>query len=352
MKLHYYKADPNFGDQLNAWLWERLLPGRWTDDGPLFSAIGTLLGRSLPRSDHTIVFSSGVGYGALPDMKPSHMDVVCVRGPFTARVLGLPPEAAVTDGAALLATLEECRPVPSSRRHGVVFIPHHLAEDIGHYQDVCDRVGIEYLSPRIDSREVIDRLRFAKLVLADSMHAAIVADTLRVPWIPTASSDQINTFKWLDWASSMEIPYDPSPLGPSSVAGAVRNAALPWIGEKYQLNGRDTMDVLRHFRRQNSLYRSPGKRWAQRKIGHALKRVLNMVSRPRFSSWRAQIDQRLISGAALRLAAAARRTPFLSAEKVFYARVSELSRRLETVSKGRTLYANPLAAQGSEGKYE
>lgn len=36
------------------------------------------------------------------------------------------------------------------------------------------------------------------MVLADAMHAAIIADAMRVPWLPLITSPQINTFKWLD----------------------------------------------------------------------------------------------------------------------------------------------------------
>ena len=47
MKLYYYRATQgNFGDDLNSWLWEELVPGRWSDedDGELFCGIGTIIG--------------------------------------------------------------------------------------------------------------------------------------------------------------------------------------------------------------------------------------------------------------------------------------------------------------------
>jgi len=45
------------------------------------------------------------------------------------------------------------------------------------------------------------------------MHAAIIADTLRVRWIPVVCSKNINTFKWLDWLSMFDIDYTPIYLG-------------------------------------------------------------------------------------------------------------------------------------------
>jgi succinoglycan biosynthesis protein ExoV len=37
------------------------------------------------------------------------------------------------------------------------------------------------------------------------MHAAIIADAFRVPWIPLALSPDFSYFKWNDWAKSLEV---------------------------------------------------------------------------------------------------------------------------------------------------
>ena len=45
MKLHYYKAPQgNFGDGLNEWIWDRLIPGwrNWDEDATLLG-VGTIL---------------------------------------------------------------------------------------------------------------------------------------------------------------------------------------------------------------------------------------------------------------------------------------------------------------------
>jgi succinoglycan biosynthesis protein ExoV len=46
------------------------------------------------------------------------------------------------------------------------------------------------------------------------MHGAIVADALRVPWVPIVTSPRILKLKWQDWCSSVNLPYQPDHLYP------------------------------------------------------------------------------------------------------------------------------------------
>src|SRR6185295_9202266 len=119
--LLYYHKDPrgNFGDDLNPWLWSRLLPGCFTGELPhdprsrdmsadgetLFVGIGTLLNDYVPEHARKVVFGSGAGYGPPPILDDS-WDVFCVRGPATAALLGLDKAAAITDPGILVRTIE------------------------------------------------------------------------------------------------------------------------------------------------------------------------------------------------------------------------------------------------------
>ena len=91
LKLFYFKsADgvPNFGDDLNPWLWRRLLAGYLSDDAPtLLTGIGTILNDRVPKASETLVFGSGVGFGGgLPQVDAS-WTIYCVRGPLSAQAL-------------------------------------------------------------------------------------------------------------------------------------------------------------------------------------------------------------------------------------------------------------------------
>ncbi|MGE0231394.1 MAG: polysaccharide pyruvyl transferase family protein [Flavobacteriaceae bacterium] len=332
MKIYYYE-DPlgNFGDDLNQWLWERLLPGwRGGPEGTLLSVIGTLIGPAMPHAERWVVFSSGAGYGPPPpDFNGPRWNIVCVRGPLTAQVLDLPAETAVTDGAALLGALPELAPLASDAREGVVFMPHHKALPAGAWEMAAQRAGIGFIDPRGDSRESIERIRRSRLVIADAMHAAIVADTLRVPWVPVRTSPEINAFKWLDWSLSMSVPYEPVALPPSSVLEAVRSTTLPFYGNVHALAEPTAAAAREHYRRHRRM--KTRAYWPlRRKLGHGAytKLLRPLVTSYALSSWRRGEDERRIDGAAAALQAAAMRPGFLSDDNVLARRQDELLSRL------------------------
>lgn len=59
--------------------------------------------------------------------------------------------------------------------------------------------------PQQKSRDVIRRIAGAPLVLAESMHAAIIADAFGTPWHAIFISPLINRWKRMDWADSIGI---------------------------------------------------------------------------------------------------------------------------------------------------
>jgi succinoglycan biosynthesis protein ExoV len=186
-----------------------LLPGAFDDDGTTqFVGIGTLLNDRLPEAARTIVFGAGVGYYG-PPQRSDTWSIYCVRGPLSARALGLDGDAAVTDPGALVARLEP--PTPAAERWTYAFMPHWESEPDG-WQAVCARIGCGFIDPRGDPATVLAALRKTDMLITEAMHGAIVADALRVPWIPVRTREAINSFKWDDWCQSMALHYRPQVL--------------------------------------------------------------------------------------------------------------------------------------------
>jgi succinoglycan biosynthesis protein ExoV len=227
VRLFYYQdPDGNFGDDLNAWLWPRLIPELLDGDGStLFVGIGSILDRRIPQGPRKIVFGTGVGYGLLPVLN-EEWQVCCVRGPLSARALGLPPELAVTDSAALVRII---RRAPVERRHSVSFIPHFRtparALEVGvDLELVCVSAGINYIDPSGPVEAVLNAIESSGKVIAEAMHGAIVADALGIPWLPVRLSDRIRRLKWRDWCGSLGMEYSPLQFSPPS--GAAPGEAL------------------------------------------------------------------------------------------------------------------------------
>jgi succinoglycan biosynthesis protein ExoV len=208
--FHWESQAGNFGDDLNLWLWDFLLPG-FRDARPdvLLVGVGTVLNSDiLPAGVPKLVLGSGFGYGVAPDMTdPDEWDVRAVRGPLTAEALGLDPGLAVMDPAIMVSQMPEFRGLAKTGR--AVFVPHWTSATDGMWADVCETLGIDYLDPRGDAKTVIGKIARAPRVLAESMHAAIIADAFRVPWTAVTTSREVNSFKWRDWAASVEVEYAP-----------------------------------------------------------------------------------------------------------------------------------------------
>jgi succinoglycan biosynthesis protein ExoV len=241
MNLYYYKDQHgNFGDDLNIWLWSRLLPGivdtqnvcnpksERTDFDTLFVGIGSILDGRIPTGPRKIVFSSG-SHGSPPPID-DRWDIVCVRGPKTAAALGLDRGVAVTDGAVLVRTIEHCIPERKSLSSHVSYMPHHVSTDMVDWARLTKRAGFNYIDPSADIDWTLSVIRQSELVITEAMHGAIVADALRTPWIPVRFHDHINYFKWQDWCESIGLKYSPEEsffkLGkPKGWVGYVKNKA-------------------------------------------------------------------------------------------------------------------------------
>ncbi len=217
MKLIYWSYGQNFGDMLNPYIWvDRLLPRYFNPDylpETCFLGIGTLLNEkrivSLKKYKQKIVFSTGVGYGDICSLDET-WKVYCVRGPRSAAALNLNYNLGITDGAALLIPILKSDPNPKfyQKKYKYAYMPHHELAGLG-WQRACQQIGYQYIDPHSPVEMVLQQIQETEVLLAEAMHGAIVADALRVPWIPIVTNTSILSFKWLDWCDSLNLEYKP-----------------------------------------------------------------------------------------------------------------------------------------------
>lgn len=244
MRVYYYQRRDrvaNFGDDLNLWLWERLIPDVLVQvDNTVLVGLGTVVNDALPNRlgnvSRVVLFSSGVGYERPLRQIPTHWQIYCLRGPRSTQLLRLPDHWAVTDGGVLLRRLVPRIAQPLGH---IAVMPHvhHATSASAAWQLVCQDLGFVYVDPRWPVIQVIETLQQSRLVLSEAMHGAIAADALGIPWIPLATSPRILSFKWQDWCASIRQPYRPVYIPPltdyppyGQGLRSARRAALHWAG--------------------------------------------------------------------------------------------------------------------------
>lgn len=209
MRLVYYLGR-NFGDALNPIIFNELLPNLFDGEGTVdFLGIGSIIGFDILREgSKRIIFSSGFcpAYAKRPRIDES-FDIFCVRGPLTAKALNLAPSLAIADGALLM---REFNLRKKDKKYNFSFMPHWQSDLIYPWEKLCNELGIHYVSPATSPHKVIEDILQTEVVLAEAMHFAIVADALRVPWIPIKAYSHISDFKWNDWAASLNFRHIPN----------------------------------------------------------------------------------------------------------------------------------------------
>lgn len=240
--IHYRSAIPNFGDDLNAILWPALLPDFFDDDAPDgFVGIGTLIGMPVPGTGRLTVFSSGAGYDALSGWQGRAVTYACVRGPVTARLLGLGPEAALTDGA-ILAPLTPGFPDAGGGGDETLVVPHVQSLAFNGWDEAARLAGFGLVDPRDPPEAVVARIARAGLVLTESLHGAIIADSYGVPWIGFASSKNFGATKWVDWRLSLDETPRFHILPPPDARAWLRFGRPAWpLGAAVELDAEQAM---------------------------------------------------------------------------------------------------------------
>lgn len=225
MYLFRYIGDkPNFGDELNAWLWPKLLPDFFDGEREkLFLGIGSVLFDSFPRNCTKVVCGAGFGgYTARPDVHQGDWDIYFVRGPITAKALGLPRNLALGDPAILVRQL---LPLNRPKVTKFAYMPHVDSLALGAWREVCRLAGVRLIDPSAPVDTILREIQETEVLISEALHGAIVADALRTPWIGVLPLARINRMKWLDWeqATDFSISFQRMP----------RSSTREFLGETY-----------------------------------------------------------------------------------------------------------------------
>ena len=193
-----------------------------------------------------LVAGSGYGGYEAPILLDETWIVHWVRGPRSARHLGLPLHLGIGDPASLVP-LAGLMPSRESRRIG--FMPHFESAERGAWHEVAALAGITLIDPRDDPLAIIAAIGRCRLIMSEAMHGIIVADALRVPWIAIRPLVPIHRPKWLDWAETLGLAIEFQELRPST---ALEQAYLTRLSRFHMGRGLLLRHAarLRRFRRR------------------------------------------------------------------------------------------------------
>jgi succinoglycan biosynthesis protein ExoV len=216
MRLYVWRGETrNFGDELNTLLWPVLLPGLFDADGSaLFLGIGSVLDARHSAELRKVVAGAGYGgYEATATLDGS-WEIYWVRGPRTARQLGLPPAFGLGDPASLLPLVHT--PAPSPAPGTIGFMPHFESLSRGAWTEAAESAGVTLIDPRGEPEAVLASIARCRLLLSEALHGAIVADALRVPWVALTPLAPVHRAKWPDWAETLDLTIRFQTLAASS----------------------------------------------------------------------------------------------------------------------------------------
>ncbi|GAB3371456.1 polysaccharide pyruvyl transferase family protein [Azotobacter armeniacus] len=207
MRLAYFKDwRGNFGDDLNIPFFNHIIPGydKILPEKSLYG-IGTLLNDAHGTIKNSLIFGSGFGYRESVSIDWSTTKVFGVRGPITAKKLGLDPDQYVMGDPAIyvekIPELMTGRPFPYKN----VVALHHKSAELWDFSKNND-TDLFFLDPgTIDIQSYISIIRGAEVVYAESLHGAIIAATFGIPFFPISIKDDLEKHKWNDFYALLGV---------------------------------------------------------------------------------------------------------------------------------------------------
>ncbi len=228
LRLHWWKAEPNFGDAINPLIVGYMSGRKVEHAGPRNAdmfAIGSMLqvvkrSHKEPREGEKIcVWGTGLIRPVFGHNFLENVELALLRGPITAALVKR-HERRFGDPGLLI---DEALPFDGARQDRIGIVPHYtLMEDEELLAFVASDPAYLLIDPRGDASEVCHRIAACAHVFASSLHGLIVADAYGVPntWIDPEGQSWL---KYLDYAASIGRIDMKAPLRLNEIKGAPRD---------------------------------------------------------------------------------------------------------------------------------
>lgn len=199
LNVFWFNEVPNFGDLLSPFIIENVLSTKvvWAEPSRTGKILG--LGSIIDfASENDVIWGSGVKKPF--DFNIQNVDVLAVRGPRTAKVLGINSPITYGDPGILVPLF-----IPAKTRNSkITIIPHYVdyAEIVNDYGndpafqiiDVCD----------LDFRKNCELISQSDLVISSSLHGIIISEAYGVPahWLKVSDKIIGGSYKFNDYYES------------------------------------------------------------------------------------------------------------------------------------------------------
>lgn len=201
--LWWHVGRPNFGDDINPSFFEKVC-GRGVrfaaDRGrPHLLGVGSILERANAWS-----IVCGSGFLARPRRPPPvPAAIVAVRGELSRAAFDHADDVLVGDPLVLLDAFVG----PVEKRHSVGLVPH--VRSVEEWR-VRNTGGIHLVDPAGDPWEVVRDIASCDVVVSQSLHGLVVADTFGVPnvWVASNDAKTGGPFKFEDYFSTLDRPKE------------------------------------------------------------------------------------------------------------------------------------------------
>jgi pyruvyltransferase len=198
IRVNYFKGKPNWGDDLNEYLIEKVA-GRKVVRYPFNNkdhvlGIGSIIARSKTNSH---VWGAGF-ISEEQVLKVYPKNIFIVRGPLTAAKLHLKN---VEFGDPGLCIRKYYFPENIKKEYKLGIIPHHIDKNNESVIKLANIKGVKIIDIQDDIEPFIDNLLSCEYILSSSLHGLIASDSYGIPNCHLKLSDGLigGDFKFRDY---------------------------------------------------------------------------------------------------------------------------------------------------------